>query len=139
MGGSAEPGRIRQTSVVRSQVRSLGIRKPITSAPGVALASWMAALNVQVSSTVTVTSQTPSATVVSAWSPMELTVKVVEALAEGATRPAASGGATNPTATRAVARATLAVRAADPRSPSVFFVAVSYMSCLLLLGAALWG
>src|SRR5215203_2240042 len=106
--------------------------KPMVSAPWVASASWMAALRVQKVPEVLML-QLPSPGLASGLSSILVTVKLVEAWAGGATIPATNAGTTSPAATSTVARATLALRAADLRSPSASgILAVYVMSCLLL-------
>src|SRR5829696_6323956 len=114
--------------------------KSISSGPVRALATSMAALKVQSTLVAALASQTPSLGSRSPQSPFQLTtiggLVVVAAWAGGATKPATDGGATSPAATSAVARATLALRAAFLLSLSALEVAAWYMSCLLLSGTA---
>ena len=60
-------------------------------------------------------------------SDVELTVKVVEAWAGGATKPAANEGNTKAAATNVAARAPLALRVADPRNRSTFCVCAGFV------------
>src|SRR5215210_1571471 len=76
MSGSTEAGLIVQTPVVALQLGSVpGIWKLIVSTPAKALASWIAALKVQVTVAVRSASQAPSPRFTSEASPVELTTK----------------------------------------------------------------